>query len=131
MKAFLFLLFMTTCSVSWAEWEYVGETNNYVDFVDRESIRRNGKFAEMWERSSYFEYQMNSDGKKFNLTKTLIRYDCINDTLGIIMFVQYKTDEKGTHHINTISSINNQIIDRRVIPDSSGQKKLKIACGIN
>ena len=131
MKRILFVLLLMTCSVSWAEWERVGKTDSddFVYYVDRVTIRKKGNFIEMWDMTNYFETQVSQVGaKKYKSRKVLNRYDCTDGTRGIVSFLMY-AEENGKGNV-VLSHIvkKNEIEDMPVSPESVAEDLWKIAC---
>lgn len=128
MKRLLFVLLMMTCSLSWAEWERVGDTGNYEALVDRATIRKKGNFFEMWDMMNYFKVQ-ESVGKAHKSAKILNRYDCKDATRGLVSFVHY-SGEYGTGEVVFVhTSKKNEIEDHPISPGSSAELLWQIACG--
>lgn len=128
MKRLIFVLLLMTCSVSWAEWERLGETANYVHFANKKTIRKKGNFVEMWDMKNYFETKV-SDGKNYKSIKVLNRYDCKDATRGIVSYYYYaKENGEGGTVDYTVKKMN-EINDEPIVPDSAGEVLWKIACG--
>ena len=129
MKRFFFVFLMVTSSVSLAEWERIGKNDNFVQDVDRATIRKKGKFVEMWDMKSHFETQVSTLGEKYKSSKSLQRYDCKNETKGLIQFVWY-ADIGGEGRVVYSENIKkNDIEDASVVPGSIGEMLLNTACG--
>jgi hypothetical protein len=129
MKRLLFILLMMTSSVSWAEWEETGESESYVTYVDRATIRKKGNFVEMWNMRSYFESKVDFVGNKYRSTKDLRRYDCKEKTRGLVSLVSYsKENGKGTV-VFSHAAKNNEVDDIPITPGSVNEALWKIACG--
>ena len=111
------MLSMSSTAAS-AAWTFAGKFNQYDDeYVNLDSIRRNGAIAQMWTMTNGgWSKQSKIDKKEFNCDREMIRsvhsalYDGPMQTGEIIM------------NWNTIGEW------RAVIPDSWGASLLKLAC---
>ena len=130
MKRLLFVLLLMTCSVSWAEWERVVKTDNYVFFVDRATIRKKSNFVEMWEMTNFFETQVTEvDKQNYKSRMHLSRYDCSDGTRGTVSFLMY-AEENGKGNVVLSHMVKkNEIEDNSIPPGSLGELLWKIACG--
>lgn len=52
MKSKLVMLFLVFSSPAWAEWEFLGETDNSLFFFDSASIKKEGEIRRVWAVSN-------------------------------------------------------------------------------
>jgi hypothetical protein len=129
MKRILFVLLIMTCSMSRAEWEVIGRSEDYVSYIDKSSVRKKGNFFEVWEMKDFFQAQNNSLGKNFRSLVFLNIYDCDNRISGSIAFATYsKSMGKGI----TIDSgdFGSNFRRDRVFPGSTAETTWKMVCGM-
>ncbi len=119
---------MMICSVSWAEWQRVGNAGDYVTYVDKLTIRINGKIRKMWTLNDFSSLQTISTGKKYKSEKALNVFDCNSESYDLISIIHY-SDSMGNG--NVISNTTYQEKDRiwdPVPPGTMVEELLKIAC---
>ncbi len=129
MKRILFVLLLMTCSVSWAGWERISKTNSYVEFIDRETIRKKDDFVEIWVMRSYFKKQKHQDIENIKSAKALHRFDCINQTVKWLYGEMYASND-GLGSPLFSSPPEAASPDYPVSPSSDLEKIFKIACGL-
>jgi hypothetical protein len=120
MKRLIFVMFMITCSVSWAEWNFTGRMEDgAVYFHDKSTIRKNGVKRKMWIMVNQ------TDGS----TKALKVYNCNSEEFSIAALTLY-SGSMGAGKVGTsISFKENEQSWEPVIPDSIVELEWKIACG--
>jgi hypothetical protein len=128
MKQFILMLLMMTCSLCWATWEVVSGTDNYYVMVDKATKRKKGVFVEIWEMKNYFLPQQDTGNNSFSSVKVLKRYDCVNETVGLISLAQYSESDGGGQVVWTGTRKKHEIEDVPVVPESVGATIWKIAC---
>jgi hypothetical protein len=128
MKRLLFIFLMMTCSVSWAEWEYTGETDNRTDYHDKSTIRINGAFAKMWMIRNYSSVQTES-GKRFKSEKAFFVYNCREEKYELISIIAYADSMGAGDVVFSATKKEHEWEFSPVSPGSSGATLFKIACG--
>ncbi len=129
MKRILFVFLIMTCSVSCAEWEGVGETDSYANFVDRSTIRTKGNFVEMWYMQNFFEGKVSADKKKWKSTIALNRFDCKDETLATVSFINYAKENGEGDVVFSYLYKKNEIRDLPIAPGTTSELLWQIACG--
>lgn len=128
MKRILFLLLMMTCSISWAEWEFVGENNAFFSFVDKSTIQTNGNIAKMWSMKDFALIRKDAVGK-YRSVKVLSVYDCKEETSATVAVIFFE-GARGSGNIVFRHTFHKGEWDWEPIsPDSTGKAYWKIACG--
>lgn len=127
MKRLLFLLLLTTCSVSRAEWEVASVTKYFTTFIDKSTKRKKGNFVEMWELKNYSEVMLDSVDKYWSV-KVLRRYDCLKETQGVISMIEYSELFGDGKPVWSGTRTKNEIVDEPNVPGSVGETSWKIAC---
>ena len=129
MKKILFVFLMLLCSVSYAEWEDVGKTDSYANFVDRSTIRTKGNFVEMWILQNFFDEQVSTDRKKWKSTTALTRFDCKDETLATVFFINYAKENGKGDAVFSYLYKTNEIRDLPIAPGTTSELLWQIACG--
>ena len=74
------LMLLVTAGAACAEWTRVGYSGDGADefiiYVDRATIRRNGNFVKMWGLQDFKTMQKDAAGKSYLSSKGQEVYDC-------------------------------------------------------
>lgn len=123
MKQLLFVLLTITCSVSSAKWTVADldhEKGEY-DFVDKDTIRRDGNLAKMWVMTRWVEPQKDVWGR-FDEATMLVLYDCYNEKSQLLSLTyRLKSEPVFTADVSPKWSF--------LQPGTVGYRRLSIACG--
>lgn len=129
MKRLIFLLLMMAHSVSWAGWDFTGETDELFKYHDKSSIQINGSTAQMWTMYDFREIQTDADGDKFKSVKSLLLFNCKYETLAMISILQY-SGSLGTGDLVLSDTFKeNELIWDRIVPNTLVKTEWEIACG--
>jgi hypothetical protein len=128
MKRLLFLLLMTTCSVSWAEWEKTGASVDgdevTVYYLDKSTIRKNGVIVKMWVMVSTTEL-VSTTGRSSKAQKV---YDCSSEKFALASLVMY-SGPMGTGKVTTSMTFKEKEWEwTPIVPDSGVEFEWKVAC---
>ena len=81
------LMLLVTAGAANAGWTIVGDTgddgDDFIQYVDRATIRRNGNFVKMWDLKNYKTVQTNA-GYSYLLSMTQREFDCKEEKLRIL-----------------------------------------------
>jgi hypothetical protein len=128
MKRLLFLLLLTVCSVSWADWEFVGGATDstFSRHIDKSTLRKNGSLVKLWVMDNFAQTQTDPAGRKFKSQAQLLTYDCVSETVAAVSF----TDFSGYLGSGSIVSSNTwkELEWNPIYPGSIGEIVWKIAC---
>jgi hypothetical protein len=129
MKRLLFVVLMTVCSVSWAEWEMTGKAEGLTHYHDKSTIVINGTTAQMWVMYEFPQVRTNTDGGRYKSAKSLLAFNCKYETLAMISVIQY-SGSLGTSDVVLSDSYNeSEWIWDRIVPNTLVKVELDIACG--
>jgi len=131
MKRILFAVLMMTCSVSWAEWEYMGTTNDREAnvYVDKSTIRRNAIIAKMWTLHYLSTIKVGHAGEKIKSTKLLRAFNCREETEAAILIAEY-SGSIGSGSVIASGSLEAELWKwNPIVPHSIGETQWLIACG--
>jgi hypothetical protein len=128
MKRLLFVVLMMVYSVSWAEWKFIGKTDEFADWIDKSKIRRNGKIAKMWVLSDYVNLQTDAYGFTYKSIKRRWAYNCMEETTAVISIIVYSDSMGGGTLVHGFELKENEWYWASIIPGSSAENLFKIAC---
>jgi len=129
MKRLIFVMLMMVCSVSWAEWELSGRADTFTHYIDISSIRRDGVMAKMWIMNDYFVMQTAVAGKKYKSDKSLMVFNCAEETVELLSGVAY-SGSMGEG--NVVLSGTTKEIDlawQPIVPGTVLEVMWRVACG--
>ncbi len=69
-RLLLGLMLLVTAGAACAEWTVAGGNDQFVQYVDRATIRRNGNLVKMWDLSDLKTVQTGPGGESFLSHKT-------------------------------------------------------------
>ena len=125
-RLLLGLMLLLTATTVMAEWTLVGSTHNYIQYVDRTTIRRNGNLVKMWDLRDYTKVKTVS-GVSFLSSKTQSEYDCKEEMRRDLAFTWF-SGQMGNG--NVIYSNGNSSDEWAPIgPGSIAEVLWEIACG--
>ena len=75
-RLLLGLMLLVTATAASAEWTRVDNHNEFIQYVDKGTIRRNGHLIKMWDLTDYKTVQKMADGKSYLSDKGQQEYDC-------------------------------------------------------
>jgi hypothetical protein len=93
MKRLLFLVLMTFCSLSWAEWQVAVDTDAATFYFNKETIKKNGNLVKMWTKANLKSAANTSDGKPYIRLDSLFLFDCKEETAGLTSQTFYSNYE--------------------------------------
>lgn len=124
-RLLLGLMLLVTAPTASAEWTQSGESDNYILYVDRATIRRNGNFVKMWDMSDYKTVQT-VNGDSVLSTKRQSEYDCKDEMLRDHAFTVF-SGQMGRGKV--VYSNDDTKKWGPIAPESMGEALWKIACG--
>ena len=119
------LMLLATAGAAMAEWTDVGESDTYIQYVDRATIRRNGNLVKMWDLKDYKTVQTFS-GHSFLSDKGQSEYDCKEEKMRGVAFTWFD----GKMGSGKVVFNNGNVKDEwsPIAPGSIGELLWKIAC---
>jgi hypothetical protein len=130
MKRLLLALLVTTCSLSWAGWEFSAESNDseITYYSDKSTIRRNGDIVKMWSLKE-FSVRRTFNGVNYKSSKVLYAYNCKYESSATVSIVHH-SDSAGSG--NVVYAVTFKESDLDWDPNAPGslvEILWKIACG--
>jgi hypothetical protein len=117
--------------VAWpdSDWSLYGIGENALNFVNKGSVRPQGKYRKVW-LLSVFPKEESVNNVRFLSEKALVYFDCVAGSVGIKQILYY-SDELGQTPIDGGSiNIGESDVDfSDSAPNSAGDQLLKIVCG--
>ncbi len=125
MKLLLGLMLLVTAGAASAEWTQSVDTDYFIQYVDKETIRRNGNFVKMWYLTDY--KTVKTVAGQSNLSyKQQAEYDCKEEKKRKLAHTWF-TGQMGS---GTVNYTDNRTEEWSPIEPGSVSKILwKIACG--
>ena len=119
------LMLLMTATAASAEWTRAGETDEFIQYVDTATIRRNGNFVKMWSLADYKTVKTVA-GQSNLSNKKQSEYDCKEEKERKIAHTWF-TGQMGS---GTVNYTDNRTEEWSPIsPESVGETLWKIACG--
>ena len=125
-RLLLGLMLPVTAGAASAEWTSVGASAEYIAYVDKGTIRRNGNFVKMWDMSDYKTVQTVA-GDSFLSTKRQSEYDCKEEKIRTLAFTWF-SGQMGNGKV-VYNTSETSIKWDPIAPGSAGETLWKIACG--
>ncbi len=126
MKRLLFVALMVTSSASYADWDVLFPSDEYMYFYNKYPARRDSSVVKMWSAISYYNEQSTSVGKVISYIN-LSSYDCKNKKIRVMFSkmspVRFTVSNFATYKFE-------QRLDgwAKISPGSIGDQEWKIAC---
>ena len=130
MKRLIFLALMMICSVSWAEWELCGGSDDkFMVYCDKSTIRKKGAISRMWGLREFSSVQTNARGDRYMSVKSLHAYNCEEETRATISLIQYSGSMGQGNVVLSGTRQEREWQWEPIVPGSIAEAQWKIACG--
>ena len=120
------LMLLVTATAASAEWTRVDDTDDYIQYVDRATIRRNGNLVKMWDSRDYKTVQTNV-GYSYLSSKGQREYDCKEERTRLLAFLWF-SGQMGSGKVVYSNSVTSMTWDP-IAPGSVAVTLWTIACG--
>lgn len=124
-RLLLGLMLLMIATAASAEWTIAGDNENFNQYVDKATIRRDGNFVKMWDLLDYKRVKV-IGGKSDLSQRTQKEYDCKEEKVRILVLTSF-SGQMGNGTINYDDS--NTEKWRPVAPGTVNETLWKIACG--
>ena len=126
-RQLLGLMLLMTATAASAEWTRVGSNDDFIQYVDRATIRRDGNLVKMWGLKTFKAVQPGTDGYPYLSTKVQSEYDCKEEKSRILAFSHFS----GQMGNGKVGLFDNDIGEKwsPISPGSADESLWKIACG--
>ena len=125
---YLLVLVMLIASPAWAEWTLIGSNDEFTQYIDIATIRRNGNFVKIWSLPDNKRVITSpSSGISYLSEKSYWEYDCKEGRSRVLAFTWFS----GQMGNGTVVYSNSETSMKwfPVQPGSMGETLGKIACG--
>lgn len=122
----LLLVSTNVLAVDWVKAGGVTEDGSFTNYVDPQSIRRNGNKVKLWSLNDFKSGKVLSNNKTYLSTVARQEFDCFEDTVRIIDAYFY-SGKMGKGDI-VLSNPNRTDLAESAPPGSIFEAALKIAC---
>ena len=120
------LLLLVTAGTASAEWTAVGDSDEFIQYVDRATIRRNGNLVKMWDLADYKTVQTVA-GDSYLSAKSQWEYDCKEEKMRQLASTWFDGQMGNGKVVVSNGDVRGEW--RPIAPGSSGEALWKIACG--
>ena len=125
-RLLLGLMLAMTASAASAEWTIAVGHDDFILYVDRATIRRNGNLVKMWDLFDYKTVQK-SAGDAYLTQKSQREYDCKEEKERILAFSWFDGQMGNGKVVFSLSETSMKWSP--IEPGSVGETLWKIACG--
>ena len=125
MKRILIVILLVISGNSYAEWTQFGGSDEFTQYIDKETIRRNGNFVKMWDLKD-FKTAQNYSSDSYLSDKAQWEYDC-KEERGRILAFSWFSGQMGNGKVVYLKSDTGKWSP--IQPDSVGEALWKVACG--
>jgi hypothetical protein len=129
MKRLLFVVLMTFCSLSWAEWEITGRTKKGTFYYDKSTIRIESPIAKMWAMMDFSEELTNSSGERSKSQKVFRVANCKEQTVTTNSIIQFSDSMGEGNVVSTYTIKEGEWTWQPISPGSIAETEWKIMCG--
>ena len=120
------LMLLMTATAASAGWTDVGDNDQTIQYVDRETIRRNGNFVKMWDLAD-FKTVRTVAGDSILSQRSQMEYDCLEERYRRLAFTWFDGQMGNGKVVFTNGNVRDEWSP--IAPGSSGKILWKIACG--
>ena len=119
------LMLVMTATAASAEWTRVGDADEFIQYVDVATIRRNGNLVKMWYLSDHKTVKT-VDGNSFLSDKAQWEFDCKEERWRVVAYIWFD-GKMGSGKVVYSGSAPGKWSP--ISPESVGEILWKIACG--
>ena len=121
------LMLLVTATAASAEWTAAGDSDEFIQYVDIATIRRNGNFVEMWSLTDFKTVQKSAAGKSYSSEKQQAEYDCKEKKKGYLGLALYAGKMGSGKDVFSTSETSMKWFP--IGRGGIGETEWKIACG--
>jgi hypothetical protein len=121
------LVLMAIANAASAEWTAAGDSDEFIQYVDRATIRRNGNLVKMSSLTDFKTVQKSAAGKSYLSEKQQAEYDCKEKKKRYLAFTWFDGQMGNGKVVVSNGDVRGEW--RPIAPGSSGETLWKIACG--
>ena len=125
LRKLMALMLVLTCGSAYAEWSRISYFNQGDFYIDRSTIARVGDHREVWSMLDYRSPQMDSNGKIFRSTRSMLQFNCEQKLARAIHMSFYSGSMLSGNEISKMGSLKEWAA---VPPDSPIREILRIVC---
>jgi len=119
-------MLLMTAGAAMAEWTWSGGNDQFIHYVDRATIRRNGNLVKMWWMTDEKTEQKSYAGHSYLSSKAQEEYDCKEEKRRLLAFTWF-SGQMGNGSVVYSNSDGDKW--EPIEPGSTGEVLWKIACG--
>lgn len=123
-QSIFFIIGILCSSSSFADWTFLGEFSGNLGYADTSTIKRNGDIVQMWTMTDLTHIK-----NDYLSIKIQYELDCNKNKTRMLSFIQHSENMGEGRVIYSSGALKVSAKDwNSVIPKSSGEYNLKIAC---
>ena len=123
-RLLLGLMLLVTAGAASAEWTRAGGSDEFIQYVDRATIRRKGNLVKMWDLKDYKTVRTVA-GDSYLSDKAQQEYDCKEEKKRVLAFTNF-SGQMGSGKV--VYSDNDPGKWVPIYPGSNGEMLWEIAC---
>ena len=125
-RLLLGLMLLVTATTACAEWTLVGDVDEFVQYVDITTIRRNYNLVKMWDLRDFKKQVKGVIATSFLSMNTQREYDCKEELIRILAVNFYSGKMGGGKNLNSFSETSQWT---PIPPRTTADGLWMIACG--
>jgi hypothetical protein len=125
MKKLLTIILLIMSVNAWAEWTLSGGSDEFTQYIDIATIRRNGNFVKMWNMQDFKTVRKSASNDSYLSSKVQMEYDCKEERTRMLAFTWF-TGQMGNGKV--VYSDSDPGKWQPIYPGSIGETLWDVAC---
>jgi hypothetical protein len=125
LRKLMFVMFALVCSGAHAEWSRISYFDQGDFYIDRATIARVGDHREVWSMLDYRSPKMDSNGKIYRSSRSMLQFQCENKMARAIHMSFYSGSMLRGNEISKMGSLKEWAA---VPPDTPIREILRVVC---
>lgn len=119
------LMLLLSCATAQADWSRISYFDQGDFYIDRDTIKRDGDRREVWSMLDYRSPQMDSSGKIYRSTRSMLQFDCTHNMARAVHMAFFSGSKLRGNEISKMGSLKEWTA---VPPDTPIREILKLVC---
>lgn len=125
LRKLVILMLTLTCVSAHAGWSRISYFDQGDFYIDRDTIKREGDRCEVWSMLDYRSPQMDTSGKIYRSTRSMLQFDCTHKMARAVHMTFFSGSRLGGNEISKMGSLKEWAA---VPPDTPIREILKLVC---
>ena len=125
LRKLVILMLTLTCVSAHAGWSRISYFDQGDFYIDRDTIKREGDRCEVWSMLDYRSPQMDTSGKIYRSTHSMLQFDCTHKMARAVHMAFFSGSRLGGNEISKMGSLKEWAA---VPPDTPIREILKLVC---